>query len=278
MSGERKWWSRQPAIHTLVKETEPLEVRGVAPRRAKIYLPPGYDSARPRPYPVLIALDGQTMPQWRLAEALDEGVGTGQIEPVVVVAVPASPARIDEYGTAGTLDYAKRGRSARAFQDLITGLVLPTVRECYHVAPEPARTGIFGASMGGLGAFDSAWRRPQVFGLAGVFSGALWWRADNSSVAAQQASRIVHRQVQATKDKPDLRLWFQAGTRDETADRDGNGVIDAIQDTVELMTELEGKGFKLGRDLAYHQVEGGEHHESTWARALPEFLRWALPP
>jgi enterochelin esterase-like enzyme len=278
MSRERKWWTRPPADHTLVRETEPLEVRGVAPRRAKIYLPPGYDAARPQAYPVLIALDGQTMPQWRLAETLDELVGGGQIEPVVVVAVPASPARIDEYGTAGVLDYAERGRSARAFQDLLTGLVLPTVRERYHVASAPARTGIFGASMGGLCAFNSAWRRPQAFGLAGIFSGALWWRTDNSSVATQQASRITHRQVQAATSQPALRLWFQAGTRDETADRDGNGVIDAIQDTLELISGLEGKGFRRGPDLAYHQVEGGEHHESTWARALPEFLRWALPP
>jgi predicted alpha/beta superfamily hydrolase len=132
--------------------------------------------------------------------------------------------------------------------------------------------------MGGLCAFDSAWRRPQVFGLAGVFSGSLWWRADNSSVAAQQASRLVHRQVRLSPGKPPLRLWFEAGTRDEAADRDGDGVIDAIQDTRELIAELEGKGFAPGGDLTYHEIEGGEHHESTWARALPEFLRWALPP
>ena len=217
------------------------------------------------------------MPQWRLAETLDELVGAGRIEPVVVAAVPASLARLDEYGTAGELDFAGRGRKARAFQELLAGVVLPLVRERYHVAADATRTGIFGASMGGLGAFDTAWRRPQLFGLAGVFSGSLWWRADNSSVAAQQASRIAHRNVRAAAGKPALRLWFEAGTRDETADRDGNGVIDAIQDTLELMDDLERKGFQRGTDLAYHQVEGGEHHEATWAQALPEFLRWALP-
>jgi predicted alpha/beta superfamily hydrolase len=73
-------------------------------------------------------------------------------------------------------------------------------------------------------------------------------------------------------------LWFQAGTRDETADRDGNGVIDAIQDTTELIDELVKKGFRRGEDVVYHELPGGEHHESTWARALPEFLRWACPP
>ena len=255
-----------------------MEVRGVAPRRIRVYLPPHYDPGRARPYPLLLALDGQTMPQWRLAETLDEQVGAGRLEPVVVAAVPASAERIEEYGTAGAPDHAGRGRQAQAFQDLLAGMVLPTLRERYHLADGPARTGIFGASMGGLGAFDTAWRRPQVFGLAGIFSGSLWWRTDNSSVAARQSSRIVHRRVREAAGKPNLRLWFEAGTDDETADRDGNGVIDAIQDTRELMDELETRGFRRGVDLAYLEIEGGGHHESTWARALPEFLRWVLPP
>ena len=242
-----------------------------------VYLPPGYDAARTKPYPLLVALDGQTMPQWRLAETLDELVTTGAIEPAVVVAVPASVERMDEYGTAGSLDHAGRGRHAKALQELIAGEVLPWVREHYRVSAEAGETGIFGASLGGLCAFDSAWRRPQVFGFAGVFSGSLWWRSENSSVAAQQASRIAHRQVRETPTRPELRLWFQAGTRDETEDRDGNGVIDAIQDTTELIDELAAGGFRRGQDVVYHEIEGGEHHESTWARALPEFLRWAVP-
>ena len=278
MRSARKWWPWGPGDRTRIEQTEPLAVREIAPRRVSVYLPPRYDAHRARPYPLLIALDGQTMPQWRLAETLEELVQTEQIEPLVVAAVPASRDRIDEYGTAVSHDYAGRGRRAKAFQDLVAGLVLPTVRECYHVADSPARTGIFGASMGGLCAFDSAWRRPQVFGTAGIFSGSLWWRADDAEAMAQQASRIAHRNVRETAGKPALRFWFQAGTRDETKDRDGNGVIDAIQDTTELMDELAAKGFRSGPDMAYHQVEDGEHHESTWARALPEFLRWALPP
>jgi enterochelin esterase-like enzyme len=254
-----------------------MAVRDVAPRRVTIYLPPGYDMARPEPYPMLVALDGQTMPQWRLEGALNELVGSGQIGPVVIAAVPASPDRIDEYGTAGELDFAGRGKKAKAFQELLAGVVLPWMRENHHVANGPGRTGIFGASMGGLCAFDSAWRRPRVFGLAGVFSGSLWWRADDSSARAQQASRIAHRNVRTSTTKPALRLWFEAGTRDEMADRDANGVIDAVQDTRELMAELEAVGFRRDADMTYAEIEGGEHHEATWARALPDFLRWALP-
>jgi enterochelin esterase family protein len=277
MSAARQWWRRRPAAHTVTVPGEELAVRGIAPRRVTVYLPPGYDAARKQPYPLLLALDGQTMPQWRLAETLDALVGAGAIEPVVVAAVPASAERMDEYGMAGQLDFAGRGRHAKALQDLLAGEVLPWLRERHHVATDAARTGIFGASLGGLCAFDTAWRRPQVFGLAGVFSGSLWWRADDSSVAAQQASRLAHRTVRETVTRPALRLWFQAGTRDEAADRDGNGVIDAIQDTTELVDELVARGFRRGDEVVYQEVEGGEHHESTWARVLPDFLLWACP-
>jgi enterochelin esterase family protein len=278
MSAGSKWWRRRPVARTVTVRSASLGVRGLAARRVTLYLPPLYDAARPQPYPLLVALDGQTMPQWRLAETLDELVTARAIEPVVVAAVPASAARMDEYGTAGQLDFAGRGRHAKALQDLLAGEVLPWVREHHRVATDAAHTGIFGASLGGLCAFDAAWRRPQVFGVAGIFSGSLWWRADDSSVAAQQGSRIAHRQVREATARPELRLWFQAGTRDEAADRDGNGVIDAIQDTTELIDELAAKGFRRGHDVVYHESEGGGHHESTWAKALPGFLRWAFPP
>jgi enterochelin esterase-like enzyme len=271
------WQRRRPPARTVTETSDLLAVRGVAARPVTVYLPPGYGAKGTPACPVLLAMDGQTMPQWRLAETLDQLVIAGEIEPVVVVAVPASAARVDEYGTAGQLDFAGRGREAKGFQELLAGEVLPWVRERYHVAATADRTGVFGASLGGLCAFDTAWRRPAIFGVAGIFSGSLWWRSDDSSVAAQQASRIAHRTVRAVPARPPLRLWFEAGTRDETADRDGNGVIDAIQDTTELIDELVAKGFTRGRDVAYHEIAGGEHHESTWARALPDFLRWAFP-
>ena len=83
--------------------------------------------------------------------------------------------------------------------------------------------------------------------------------------------------MRETAAKPPLRLWFQAGTEDEKDDRDGNGVIDAIQDTTELIDELVTRGFVRGRDVVYRETPGGRHHPSTWARELPEFLRWAFP-
>ncbi|HYC71624.1 MAG TPA: alpha/beta hydrolase-fold protein [Opitutaceae bacterium] len=248
-------------------------VRGLEPRPVDLWLPPGFE--RRKPAPLLLMLDGQTAREWRLGAALELVAAQGGPAPIVA-AIPASPARLDEYGTAGISDFAGRGRLAKLFQDYLVYEVLPAVREHCGLPADRHTTGIFGASMGGLSAFDTAWRHPDVLGVAGVFSGSLWWRTDDSNPVAQQASRIAHRRVRQTRKRPPLRLWFAAGTRDEASDRDGDGVIDAIQDTRELIGELAAKGFQEGRDVVYRQVEGGEHNEATWARALPEFLRWAV--
>lgn len=244
------------------------------PREVRTHLPPGGINAD---VPVLVALDGQTMAAWRLSGALAAMGRAGGPVPLVV-AIPATADRIEEYGLAGAPDYLGRGRKAAAFQRMVVEDVLPALRRRHGVAMARTRTGVFGASMGGLAAFDLAWRHPEVFGFAGVFSGSLWWRGDNTDAAARQASRLVHRQVRVAEAPPAVRFWFQAGTADEAEDRDGNGVIDAIQDTTELLDALRARGWRDGPDLAYVQVEGGEHNEATWARALPLFLRWALGP
>jgi enterochelin esterase-like enzyme len=252
-----------------------LDFGGLAPRDIKVYLPPG---ALTPTTPVLVALDGQNMAAWRLEEAVANLAAKGGRTPPVVVAIPAARDRLDEYGLADQLDYAGRGKKAAEFQRFVIGQVLPAIRARYALKAAPARTGIMGSSLGGMAAFDLAWRHPEAFGFAGIFSGSFWWRGDDSSPAARQQSRLVHRRVRTTATAPRLRLWFEAGAKDETDDRDGNGVIDAVQDTTELLAELEQHGYRRGVDLAYVELADGRHNEATWARALPGFLEWALPP
>ena len=257
-------------------ETLPaLSGPGIAARDVRIYLPPG--GARPDT-PVLIALDGQNMSAWKLEETLAALADSRRMVPPLVVAIPAAD-RLEEYGLAETVDYAGRGKRSAEFQRFVLEVVLPAVRQRYGVTAAPPRTGVMGASLGGLAAFDLAWRHPEVFGFAGIFSGSFWWRADNTSAATQQTSRLVHQLVHAKPPaaRPGVRWWFEAGTRDETDDRDGNGVIDAIQDTTELVAELDRARGTRPADLRYVEVAGGEHNEATWARALPQFLEWALP-
>lgn len=245
-------------------------------RRLTVFLPPGYEDTPDRAWPLLLAHDGQELEAWRLTAALAQHHAAGGDTPVVA-SLAAGPDRLRDYGTAGIPNAQGHGERAAEFQAFVTDTLLPRLRRRYRLRAGPAHTAVMGASLGGLSAFDLAWGRPQVFGIAGIFSGSFWWRTDDSSVAAQQASRICHRRVREAVAVPSLRLWFQAGTRDETADRDGNGVIDAIQDTTELIDALVARGLRRGPDLSYVEIEGGEHRPATWAGALPAFLAWAFP-
>lgn len=246
-------------------------------RDIDIYLPPGYAGAAAANewYPVLYANDGQDMGALALRPTLERLFAAGEIPPIIVVAIPAYD-RLQEYGTAARPNVDSMGTRAGLYARFLLDEVMPAVEARYRVRTDPEHTAIMGASLGGLSAFDIAWAHPDRFGTVGVFSGSFWWRSEEGSLAERQASRIMHRVVRETPGRPALRMWFEAGTLDETADRDANGVIDAIQDTTELMDELAAKGYEPGVDMVYVQVEGGYHNQSTWAQVLPDFLAWAF--
>ena len=192
---------------------------------------------------------------------------------IIVVALDCSPDRIREYGTVGIPNAQGFGDRAGEYQQFLLDEVMPYIEREYPAATGPALTGIMGLSLGGLSAFDLAWRHPERFGRVGVLSASFWWRTDDSSPKAKQASRIMHRRVRETAGRPALRMWFESGRRDETSDRDSNGTIDAIQDTEELMRELAAKGFVRDRDMVHVLAEGG-HDLGTWRVMLPQLLVW----
>lgn len=246
-------------------------------RAVEIVLPPGYTAHPERHYKVLYLNDGQDLFHLHLPAILDRLYAQRAIEPIIVVAVHTTTDRLREYGIAGRPNAQGLGNRAKKYTDCLISEIMPAINRRYRTLHGATHTAILGASLGGLSAFDIAWNYPHLFGAVGVFSGSFWWRTDDSSPQAKQDSRILHRLVRASPACPPLRFWFQAGTEDETNDRDGDGVIDAIQDTTELIDELTARGYRTGDDIVYVEVEGGRHDQATWAEVLPEFLTWAFP-
>ena len=64
------------------------------------------------------------------------------------------------------------------------------------------------------------------------------------------------------------------GTQDETADRNNNGVIDSIDDTLGLIDELVKKGYRRDSAIRFLELKDGKHDVPTWAIAFPYFLKW----
>ena len=132
-----------------------------------------------------------------------------------------------------------------------------------------------GFSLGGLTAIDVVWNHPDEFSKAGVFSGSLWWRLkDLHHGYVEETDRIMHKQVREGNFHPGLKFFLATGSLDEKMDRNSNGIIDSIDDTQDLIKELEKKGYQVGRDISYLNFEDGKHDVKTWGRAMPAFLKW----
>jgi enterochelin esterase-like enzyme len=241
-----------------------------------VFLPPHYLTHRSR-YPVLYLNDGQDMEAIHLLQTLDQLYSEGNMQRIIVVAICAGD-RIQEYGTQAMPDYLHRGSKARAYTRFVTEELMPYINHSYRTIQEPGCTAFAGFSLGGLSAFDIAWAQPALFGIAGVFSGALWWRSRAYEESYTDADRIIHQVVRSTDTRPLIRAWFEAGTEDETDDRNQNGIIDAIDDTLDLMGELEQKGHRRDHEIRYVEVPGGKHDYATWAAVMPDFLTWTFPP
>jgi len=237
-----------------------------------VRLPIHYNDSRV--YPLLLVNDGQDFERLKINAILTDLQNNEVIEPILVVGIHAGTDRLQEYGTAHKPDYANRGSKAGGTTDFVLKELLPFLEQ--HYAFDNSNISYAGFSLGGLMALDIAWNHDAVFSKTGVFSGALWWREKALDAGYRDADRIMHEQIRNFPIKPNLKFWFQTGTNDETDDRDQDGIIDSIQDTLECIAELEYKGYKWGTDIAYCEVAGGEHNPETWAVAMPEFLKWAF--
>ena len=227
------------------------------------------------PLNLLLLNDGQEAKNLKLKETLESLYNTYRIKPVLIVAIHASEERLQEYGAAGKPDFKQRGAKAAVYTKFITTVLLPAIKKETGITDFDT-TAFAGFSLGGLSAMDIAWNNPQLFNKAGVFSGSFWWRSKELGKGYTDNDRIMHSIIRNTTDKPALKFWLQTGTKDETADRNKNGIIDSIDDTVDLIKELQDKGYSRPVDIQYLEMVGGTHNVATWAVAMPKFLVWAF--
>lgn len=251
--------------------------------RLDVVLPPAYDaSGTAKPLPVLYLNDGQDLPRLHMTAVLDSLYQQQAIRPFVLVAIHAGD-RIQEYGTGATADYLGRGSKAGLYTDFVLTELLPYIGSHYRVSQKPEDTAFAGFSLGGLSAFDIVFHHPDRFSRAGAFSGSFWWRSKSTEAGYRdETDRIMHDLVRKGSYHKNLKFWFEAGTDDETSDRNNNGIIDAIDDIIDLIDELVKKGYRYQQqnpasDIRYVEVPGGQHNQETWSAVMPDFLIWVFP-
>ena len=155
--------------------------------------------------------------------------------------------------------------------------MIPLINKNFRVKSGSDSLAIAGFSLGGLSALDIAWNNHPIFKTVGIFSGSLWWRSKGYLDGYNETKdRIAHNMIRNSRKRDGLRLWFQCGTHDEMADRNNNGLIDAIDDTLDIIKELELIGYEMKDDLDYVEVANGQHNEKTWGDVMPLFLEYAF--
>ena len=223
---------------------------------------------------LLLINDGQDLVKMHFQNILESLYAANKIEPIFCVGIHASAERKKEYGTSYSADYKGRGNKAGLYTKFILDELIPEIRTKYKT-PSFKDKSFAGFSLGALSALDIVWNHASEFQKIGIFSASLWWRrkAYNDGYDDNQ-DRLMHSQIKlSTIKNPWLKFFIQTGVLDETADRNDNGIIDSIDDALDLINELKLKGY-TDNNIHYLQLNDGKHDVPTWARAFEPFLIW----
>jgi predicted alpha/beta superfamily hydrolase len=236
-----------------------------------IWLPPDYKTNPERRYPVLYMHDGQNLMdattahvgEWGVDETAQQLVESGQVEPVIIVGIyNTGNDRLNEYTQVPTAKYTHAGK-ADAYGRFLVEELKPVIDRTYRTKTDGASTGLAGSSLGGLVSMYLGMKYPGTFTRLGVISPSVWW-ADGDIVT----------RVNALTSKPALRIWEDIGTAegDNTQEE-----VETVDDARLLRDALVGKGWVLGADLKYTEVEGGKHNEKAWAARFGDILKYLYP-
>jgi enterochelin esterase-like enzyme len=166
-----------------------------------------------------------------------------------------------------------RGSKAGLYTKFILDELMPFLRKRFHIVSFKEKA-MAGFSLGGLSALDLVWNHANEFSKVGIFSPSLWWRRKSYEEGYdEEKDRLMHLQIRKGICYPWLQFYIQCGAMDETADRNKNGIIDSIDDALDLVVELKAKGYSE-EHIHYLELLDGKHDVATWARILPEFIRW----
>ena len=234
-------------------------------RDVLVYLPPGYKETQQR-YPVLYLHDGQNLfdaatsfagEEWGVDETAERLIQKGVIEPLIIVGIyNTGEHRIDEY-TPTVDERQQRGGQGDAYGRFIVEELKPFIDQNYRTLGGPEHTGLGGSSLGGLVTLYLGLKYPAVFSRLLVMSPSVWWDQG-----------MILRVVQALRAKPSTRIWLDIGTQEG---RFTPGHVRTLRDL------LIAQGWRLGDDLKFLQVRGGEHTERDWGKRVEPALRFLFP-
>jgi predicted alpha/beta superfamily hydrolase len=232
------------------------------------YLPPDYNAAPYRRYPVLYLHDGQNLfdpatafnhNEWGVDKIAERLILNEEIEPLIVVGIyNTGTRRMSEY--THVADYRGRGGLARGYGNMIVRDLKPFVDREYRTLPNSANTGLGGSSLGGLVTMYLGLRYPEVFGKLIVMSPSVWW-----------ANRDILKKIHKARHNGSQKIWLDVGTCE------GFNPEACLRNVKDLRDALVSKGWRLKQDLEFVEDQGAGHDEKAWGSRIGEALKFLFP-
>jgi enterochelin esterase-like enzyme len=220
-------------------------------RELTVYVPPGYDQARNRRYPVLYLLHGfaNDHHSWhrygRANDILDNLLAQKKIEPfLVVMPLGYGGASVNGDGTGVPQAGDVRGDVSLYERDLLED-VIPLIERTFRTIPDRKHRAIVGFSMGGGQAGRIGLRHLETFSQVGLMSAGMAGGPDTEPIATLAAN--------ATKANKSIDLLWIACGREDTA----------LKGAKTLHQTLEQAGIRH----TFLETEGA-HHWRVWRRYL----------
>ena len=282
------------AIHGKVVFEGPMESNSAGRRFVRVYLPPSYEAAKERRYPVLYVHDGQNAfttvgpdvafgwGNWALDKTADDLMAAGKMQEAILVAVDCTAQRYQDYRgpTAATNNAAYEKYKRFLIEEL-----KPRIDRDYRTLVDARNTGVLGSSMGGICSLALAWERPDVFGRAASLSGAF-------QVEKRHFTSEVLKNYQG-KPKP-IRIYLDSGVVDFSGGDDGRKNTEAVaaelrrigwKDGLDLFHYVDAKPLteaELGatglRENKWKEAQTSQHNEFYWRIRAWRALTFMFPP
>lgn len=240
-----------------------------------VYLPPTYAKDQRR-YPVIYMHDGQNLfdpetsfaGEWGVDETMEQLAANEGVEAIIVGVPNTGKHRIDEYSPF--VEPRLGGGRGDSYLAFLAHTLKPVIDRDFRTLPSRTHTGLMGSSMGGLISLYGFFRFSEVFGLAGVMSPSLWFGGES-----------VFNYVGSADYTPG-RIYLDAGTRELGEDlRDGlphraTSSRRYYTSVRQMKRILIRKGYRPTVNLMHVEEKWAGHGESSWARRLPDALRFLL--
>ncbi len=227
-------------------------------RRIWIYLPPDYDTALDKHYPVLYMHDGQNLfdaatsfsGEWEVDETLNALHEEGDYGCIVVGIDNGGVHRLDEYSPWVNTEYG--GGQGDDYLQFLVNTLKPDIDANYRTLSAREHTGIMGSSMGGLISVYGGMEYNSTFSKIGSFSPAYWFAPECISHAENSTPDL------------DTRVYHIIGL---------NESLGAVEDMSEMDDALLEAG--IAEDELSSTVHlDGQHSEWYWAREFGEAYEW----